>query len=212
VIEVDDVRAELRPSLLAGLVVATGVSAVVFVWLAVVVWHAHGLVALDGTYGLSLRNTRLERVALLGSPQVVLPVVGVGAVAWWLRGDRFAAVLCAVGPALAGLCETGAKHVVGRTTYSALSYPSGHVTLAAALTAVVAVLSFRAWRWRAAAAVTLVVAVVPVVVGVALVRLGWHFPTDVVGGAALGVGVVSGVAVLLAWGSDLRDRTTHSAM
>ena len=193
---------QLHPSLRAGLLVAAAVAAVVFVAVALVVWHAHGPVGVDGTYRLELWSPRLHHQAFLGSPQFVFTVAGLLAVVALARRDLFAAALCAVGPALAGLCEIGVKHVVGRTLGSSLSYPSGHATLAAALAAVVAVLAFRAFPWRVAAALSAVVAVLPLVVSVALVRLGWHFPTDVVGGMALGVGVVCGTALLL-------DRTSR---
>src|SRR5438270_717433 len=129
----------LRAWLRAGLWVATAVSAVVFVAVALVVWHAHGPVGVDGTYRLELWSPRLHHQAFLGSPQFVFTLVGLLAVVTLVRRDLFAAALCAVGPALAGLCEIGAKHVVGRALGTSLSYPSGHATLAGALAAVVAV-------------------------------------------------------------------------
>ena len=189
-------RAPLRPSLRAGLVLATAVSAVVFVALAVVVWHHHGH-TVPSVVTTAPTGVRLQRVAWLGSPQFVFTVAGVMALVALVRRDVFTAVLWAAGPALAGLCGIGAKHLVGRTSGGELSYPSGHATLVAALVAVIAVLAFRAVSWRMATAVSVVLAVVPVAVCVALVRLGWHFRTDVVGGVALGVGVVCGLALVL---------------
>jgi membrane-associated phospholipid phosphatase len=64
----------------------------------------------------------------------------------------------------------------------------------------VAVLAVRALSGRVAAAVSVAVFVIPLVVGLALVRLGWHYPTDVVGGVAVGVGVACGTYVALTRG------------
>lgn len=66
-----------------------------------------------------------------------------------------------------------------------LSFPSGHTTLAFALAAAV---GLRWPRWRA---VSLGLAAA---VGLSRVALGLHWPTDVLAGAVLGWGVVSGVA------------------
>jgi len=72
----------------------------------------------------------------------------------------------------------------------ALSYPSGHVAITTTL-ALVGLLVLRAGRVRRAlAAAALVAAAATIgVVGVSLVVLGFHFASDVVGGAALGVAV-----------------------
>jgi undecaprenyl-diphosphatase len=177
-------------------------SAVVFVALAVVVWHVHNAVGLDGTYRLEPGSPFRQHQAYLGSPQFVFTVAGLLALVSLAWRDWFAAALCVVGPALAGLCEIGAKHVVDRTLASSLSYPSGHAALAAGLATAVAILAFRAFSWWRAATLSAVVAVVPVGVSIALVRLTWHYPTDVVGGAALGVGIVCATALLL-------DRTSR---
>ncbi|MBV9285720.1 MAG: phosphatase PAP2 family protein, partial [Acidimicrobiia bacterium] len=134
---------------------------------------------------------QLEHVAAAGSPANVTIVVAVVVVAVWaLRRDALAAVVCMAGPTLAGVFSVVAKHGVGRLHGSSLSYPSGHETLAAALGAAVV---FAAWRLggRRAGAVAAVVAVpYAALVGTALVRLGWHYPTDVIGGVAVGVGFV----------------------
>jgi hypothetical protein len=76
------------------------------------------------------------------------------------------------------------------------SYPSGHTTAAAATYAAMALLLGRGRRWPVR--VWLAVAAVGVTVCVALSRvlLGFHWLTDVIGGAALGFGwfVVCSVA------------------
>ena len=67
-----------------------------------------------------------------------------------------------------------------------LTFPSGSVTTVAALATAWALAVPRWWRW-------LVVPTVTVVVGAvawAVVGLRWHYPSDALGGAAFGVGVV----------------------
>ncbi|MEO6395388.1 MAG: phosphatase PAP2 family protein [Devosia sp.] len=58
------------------------------------------------------------------------------------------------------------------------SFPSGHATTAFALATVLSMLSLR-WRWPAFGAAALV--------GLSRVVLGMHYPSDVLGGAALGI-------------------------
>ena len=81
-----------------------------------------------------------------------------------------------------------------------LSYPSGHTATVFALAAAVAVLLLASPRTRieplrvllAAAACAL-----GVVVAAGVMGLKWHYFTDTVGGAALGVGTVCGLAFIL---------------
>ena len=192
------------------LAVTAAVCAVVFVVVAALVWHTTTEIGLDRTLNGSRYRpssilgvswfgsgrTQLKHVAAAGSPWFAAIVVALVVVAVWVaRRDTVAVVVCVAGPALAGLFELAAKHVVGRMHVSSLSYPSGHETLAAALGAV---LVFSAWRVGGGRAA--VVAAVPAVtlsalVGIAVVRLAWHYPTDVIGGLAVGVGVVCAVCV-----------------
>lgn len=199
--------------------VTAAVCAVVFVVVAALVWHTAGAIGLDRTLagpqyapsnilGVTWFGSgwsQLEHVAAAGSPGFVTIVVALVVVAVWaLRRDAVAVVVCVAGPILAGLFSVAAKHGVGRLHGSSLSYPSGHETLAAALgTALV----FAAWRLggRRAALFAAVVAIpYAALVGTALVRLGWHYPTDVIGGVAVGVGFVcAGAAAALAQRTNL---------
>ena len=83
------------------------------------------------------------------------------------------------------------ESLVGKTD----SYPSGHVTIAT--TFVLALLVVTSPRLRALVQVlgTLFVAGV----GTGVVIAGWHRPSDVLGGLALSLGVMSGAAALLTW-------------
>ena len=91
-----------------------------------------------------------------------------------------------VGPLLAVLACEGLKPLVGRTFQGALTYPSGTVTAVTALVAVGVLATRGWWRWAALC----IGSVIVVLIGVSVVALGWHFPTDSMAGAALGAGGV----------------------
>lgn len=116
----------------------------------------------------------------------------------WLRRDFRAAALCLLGPLLAvALTDSVLKPLVDRHHGPALAYPSGHATGAAAVAALLLVL-FHRWRgWRLTAWLSPVALALPAVMGLALVRVGFHYPTDVIGGTAMGVATVVALAVLL---------------
>ena len=101
--------------------------------------------------------------------------------------DRWRALACLAAPALATLVvEWCLKPLVGRRYVGVLTFPSGSVTTVAALAAAWALAVPRWLRWVVIPAVTVVVgAEVWAVVG-----LRWHYPSDALGGAAFGVGVV----------------------
>jgi membrane-associated phospholipid phosphatase len=125
-------------------------------------------------------------VTALHRPWVVVAGAAVAA-AVAVRRDRARALACLVGPPLAlVVCELVAKPLVGRSLQGVLSYPSGSTVGAAAL-ATALVLATPA-RWRA---LTVVLGVVYIAaMCIAVVALRWHYPSDALGGVALGVGVV----------------------
>jgi membrane-associated phospholipid phosphatase len=107
-----------------------------------------------------------------------------------------------------GLDDYVLKPFVHRTYYGSLVYPSGHstatITLAAVLTVLLAPVatgssafaSVRRWRWLAAA--VLVVAWLAVVLVVlAVIALRWHYFTDTVAGAAVGIGTVCALTLAI---------------
>jgi membrane-associated phospholipid phosphatase len=170
----------------------------VFVLLAVLVWHVEGPIGLDDAIAAigTSSGQLLRRLAFLGSLQfVITALIATAIVAYALR-DYAGVAICAVGPALAGVVGLVAKHVIDRSIAAALGYPSGHATMAAALAAVIVVIAYRVGGAWAAAFLAVAAAVIPVLVSVAVVRIGWHYPTDVIGGIALGVGVVFGTAAV----------------
>jgi membrane-associated phospholipid phosphatase len=97
------------------------------------------------------------------------------------------------------------KPLFHRTYLGALSYPSGHTTSVASLAAAYVVLFLlparvpRARPWLLAGLAVLLALVVITALGV--IGLQWHYFTDVVGGAAVGVATVCALSLLLdgAW-------------
>lgn len=129
-------------------------------------------------------------VTALGYPLALV----VGAVGFAVLAGRRARALvlpCGAGPFVAaGFAELVLKPAVGRTFEGASTYPSGTVVVVAALCAA-AVVALPGWPRRIAVVVGAVVTALTVV---AVVTLRWHYATDALAGAALGLGVV-----LLLW-------------
>ncbi len=129
-----------------------------------------------------------QHLATLGSLRVlivgVVAVLLIGLLTDWVR-----AVACAAAPVVAVLIvQDLAKPLVDRHIglTGASSYPSGTVAAVAALaTALTLVMPVRI---RPVLAV--VGAVAAAAVSVAVIVLRWHYPTDTLGGMAVGVGAV----------------------
>ena len=146
-------------------------------------------------------STVLLRITDLGSP-VSLVVGTLVAAVVAATYDRWRAAACVAGPLVtAVLVEYVLKPAVGRHYEGVLSYPSGNV---ADVAAVVTALSVAAPRWIR----PVVIAAGTVAVGlitVAVIGLRWHYPSDALAGAVLGVALV-----LLADGSVHLARPTGS--
>jgi len=124
--------------------------------------------------------TELRRIPIFVGGSVLAAAVVAGR-------DRRRALACAVAPALAVLLtEYLVKPVIARRYLGALAFPSGTTTAIASL----------ATAWAIAVPPRLrppVVAVGAVLVGLAcaaVTALQWHLPTDALGGALFGAGVV----------------------
>lgn len=141
----------------------------------------------------------------LAYPGTTVPAIAVTvvlAVACLLTGRLRGAVLAvAAVPAAVGLCEVLIKPWVHRTYLNQVVYPSGHTATIFALAATVTVLLFAPpqpvlprWLRILILAVTYLAAAA-VVVGVIAVR--FHYFTDTVAGAAVGIGTVCGLALVL---------------
>ncbi|MGH3152471.1 MAG: phosphatase PAP2 family protein, partial [Streptosporangiaceae bacterium] len=141
----------------------------------------------------------------LAAPGSLIPAVALSAViavACLLAGRLNGAVLAAVAvPAATGLNDGLLKPLVHRTYLGVLTYPSGHTTTMFALAATVGMLLLSSSRpTRAVALRVLISAAVCLpggVVAVGVIGLRWHYFTDTAAGAALGIGTVCALALLL---------------
>jgi len=137
-----------------------------------------------------------------GSPVPAAAASAAIAVACLLAGRLNGAVLAAAAvPVANGLVEGVLKPLVHRTYLGDVVYPSGHTTAVVALAATVTVLLLVPPRPAGAGAVRVLIPAVAcaagVVVAIGLIGLRFHYFTDTVAGAAVGIGTVCGLALLL---------------
>jgi len=143
--------------------------------------------------------------AWLAAPGSLIPAGVLSAaivVACLLAGRLNGAVLAAAAvPAAVGLNDGLLKLLVHRTYLGVLSYPSGHTTAIFAVAATVAVLLLIPPQSAKAGALRVLIAgaacVLGGVVAIGVIGLRWHYFTDTVAGAALGIGTVCGLALLV---------------
>jgi membrane-associated phospholipid phosphatase len=141
----------------------------------------------------------------LAAPGSLIPAGALCAVivgACLLTGRLNGAVLAAAAvPVAVGLDEALLKPLVHRTYWGNVVYPSGHTTAVFALAATVTVLLLVPPQPARAGALRVLIpvaaCVLGVVVAVAVIGLQWHYFTDTVAGAAVAVGTVCGLALLL---------------
>jgi membrane-associated phospholipid phosphatase len=145
----------------------------------------------------------LLRIVWLGSPVPVFVITALIVASCLLAGRLNGALLALLAPPAAdGLVEAVLKPLFHRADLGFLSYPSGHTTAVLALGSTATVLlSFppadqsRARVWRGL--VPVAAGLAGCVVAVALIGLRWHYFTDTVGGAAVAIGSVGALALLL---------------
>ncbi|WP_245553161.1 phosphatase PAP2 family protein [Nocardia veterana] len=133
---------------------------------------------------------------------IVLPLllIGIGYCLW--RRERWAAVFLLVVPELVVAINTWVlKPLWGRHLQHYLAYPSGHTVQFVAIATGLLLVAAAGWIRIALAAVALL-ALAAVAVG--MIGLGYHYPTDIVGGTAF-----AAAAVTAAWSGlcRLRGRT-----
>ena len=134
------------------------------------------------------------------SPWVDAVVAGVLAVAFAARRQWKWLVLTLAGPALTGAITESAKHLVDRTINGGLALPSGHTAGATSILVILALAVLT--RVRAHVVPAGVVAALAVTAGAAgvgliMVSLDAHYPTDVVAGFCTAVVLTLGTALLL---------------
>ena len=154
---------------------------------------------LTAAQGQHLRSHAFLEVMTSSGLPAAAAFVAVGlAVIAWRRGDQRGLALCWLGPPIAVvLADVVAKPVVGRHRHGGLSYPSGHATGAAAVAVLVLLLLYRWGGSRALLRVGPLALALPLLMGLALVRSGWHYPTDVVGGVAMGAATMLALAAAI---------------
>jgi membrane-associated phospholipid phosphatase len=143
--------------------------------------------------------------AWLAAPGSQLPAVALSAVIvviCLLTGRLNGAILAAVAvPAAVGLNDGLVKPLVHRTYLGVLSYPSGHTATMFALAATVAALLLIPPQSATARPLRILIPVAAcalgVVVAIGVIGLRWHYFTDTLAGAAVGIGTVCGLALLL---------------
>jgi len=141
----------------------------------------------------------------LALPGTVIPAIVISAAiaVGCLIARRFNGAVLAVTavPAATALNDALLKHLFHRTYLGYLTFPSGHTAAAAALTAVLAVLLLvppqRTETRRARAALVALACAVTALVATAVTGLRWHYFTDAVAGAAVGIAAVMALALLL---------------
>jgi membrane-associated phospholipid phosphatase len=146
----------------------------------------------------------------LATPGSLIPtgVLCVAIVAVCLLAGRLNGALLAAAavPVAVGLDEALLKPLVHRTYWGNEVYPSGHTTAVFTLAATLTVLLLvpprpaKATAVKAAAPRVLIPAAacaLGLVVAIAVIGLQWHYFTDTVAGAAVAIGTVCGLALLL---------------
>ena len=142
--------------------------------------------------------------AWLAYPGSAIPAAALSAaiaIGCLLVGRLNGAVLALLAvPVSVGMVERLFKPMFGRTYLGNVVYPSGHTTAVVAIAATVVLLLLipprpepRVLRIAIPAAVCLLGGIV----AAAVIGLRWHYFTDTVGGAAVGIGTVCGLALLL---------------
>ena len=185
--------------------------AVAFIVLTVVSWHRLGPSVLDVRllhgYRASASSTAFRianPITNAGSPGVVVVLGIIIALLVWtqLRSIPWA-IGCLVAPGIAGVIEATLKIIVARPrpVTAVLSgeagngFPSGHAAGFSALAFTIA-FAISTRRRRHTAKAIIAAAIASAVMAITRVAVGAHYPTDVVAGLLLGIGVADTVSFL----------------
>ncbi|MBA3301917.1 MAG: phosphatase PAP2 family protein, partial [Thermoleophilaceae bacterium] len=161
-------------------------------WIGFVEWMDGA--ALEGF--LSLRGPRMDWVAhrtaaLANEGPFILLTAAIALIAYERRGPRYAAAIGIVVPLAAAtsqvlkplLAHPRTHDYLGSAQISDAAFPSGHATASMTLALAAVLVAPRAWRPLMA----VVAAVFTLGVSFSLLILGWHFPSDVLGGYLVAV-------------------------
>ena len=127
-----------------------------------------------------------------------------------LRRYRGAIMVALAVPIASGITEL-LKHLIHRVYLDFLSFPSGHTTATFALITCIAVLLIDPPATKTPASMRVVLAALAAgfgaMVALALVAARFHYFTDTVGGAAVGIGVTVVIALALDLAAARFDRS-----
>jgi membrane-associated phospholipid phosphatase/phosphoglycolate phosphatase-like HAD superfamily hydrolase len=149
---------------------------------------------------------------------LALAIVAVCGGLWW-SGRMAQAVYAGLTMAAALVLNPLLKLVIarqppgsGEIEPAVYAFPSGHTTTATALATALAVIAWRtSWRWP----VTAAAAAFALAMGASRVYLGAHWPSDVVGGLALGFTIAMAIRAVTPWPAEeqtaeARDEDGHA--
>jgi len=128
-------------------------------------------------------------------PMIVMAVL-LAALCWLLRRP-FHALLSLSAPGAVGAATAVLKPAIGRTFEGFLAFPSGHTARVTALAVVAGLLVISLAHAQLATAVSVATAMVILAgaaIGVAVVAVDWHYPTDALGGFCTAIAMVGGLA------------------
>jgi len=150
-----------------------------------------------GVHGLT--SYRLASPGTLGPAVLISGAIAVVCLRFRRINGAVLALLAV--PVSDGLDDAVLKPLFGRTDLGQLTYPSGHTTAVFAMTTTVAILLLvppQQSRTRMLRVLLVLGAVaVSVIVAVAVIALEWHYFTDTIGGAAVAIGTVSALAIII---------------
>lgn len=197
-------------------ITAAGFFITLFFLLTAVVWHRPEAVGLDKS---AFRLSSSEAVTSvifggrpplwpgippkaaieMGSREVVAAASLILSARGFLSRDRLAGIVALVGPVTTGvLTQYVAKPLINLPDQMGpRAFPSGHAAGITAIAVVATLLVYRRFGpWVALAFTPLAMAAV-LLVGLAIVRLEYHYATDVFGGIALAAAVVAAVTAVV---------------
>ncbi|MEV6428098.1 phosphatase PAP2 family protein [Nocardia sp. NPDC051463] len=135
---------------------------------------------------------------------ILIPLLLVAACWFGYRGERWRAATMVVVPELAVAVNAWLlKPLWERPLHDYLAYPSGHTVHLVAIAATFLVLIDAS---RARAVVLALAAVSLCAAAIGMIGLGYHLPTDIVGGIAAAIAMVT----VLCWAMPGRHARTHS--
>jgi membrane-associated phospholipid phosphatase len=187
--------------LLAGCAILVGLLGVLFTGQT----RADGFDGAVDSWFIALFAGHRDLLPWLAKPGTPIPAVLISAViaaGCLIAGRLNGAVLALTAvPVADGLTDGLLKPVIDRTYLGGVVFPSGHTTAVVALTATLAVLLLvppQPSSTRVARVLLVAIfCVASALVAAAVIALRWHYFTDTVAGAAVGVGAVCALALIL---------------